>query len=85
MNFKVSATSLNLRSEPRVTASNRLAVLPHGQVVAKIAEAPQEGWWQVSTVLNGLSITGFAASQFLEADVTPTPPPAPSPVAAVRP
>ena len=83
MNFKVSATSLNLRSEPRVTASNRLAVLPHGQVVSKIAEALQEGWWQVSTVLNGLSITGFAASQFLEADVTPTPPPAPSPVAAV--
>ena len=79
MNYKVSATSLNLRSEPRATASNRLAVLPHGQPVTKIADAPKEGWWQVSTDLNGLTMTGFVASQFLEADSTTPPPAAPAP------
>jgi hypothetical protein len=84
MDHLVSSTSLNLRSEPRVTASNRLAVLPHGQAVKKLADASQAGWWKVSTILNGLEMTGFAASEFLEPETTPSQPAAATGITAVH-
>ena len=64
MSHVVSATSLNLRSEPKVGATNRIATLPHGHEVEKLEEAAP-GWWKIRTTLNGAALTGFAASEFL--------------------
>jgi hypothetical protein len=65
MPFQVTATSLNLRSRPKVSPRNRLAVLPNGHRVEKISEASVPGWWQVSTTLNGATLTGFVSSAHL--------------------
>lgn len=65
MAFKVTAPRLSLRSGPAVDPTNRLAVLPRGQVVDKIADTADPGWWQVSTVLDGAVVVGFLARAFL--------------------
>jgi len=75
----VSATSLNLRSEPKVLVSNRIAVLPHGHLVDKLADGPA-GWWKVRTRLNGTTVDGFASSQHLAARTT-----AVAPATGIRP
>jgi Bacterial SH3 domain len=62
--FKVNATSLNLRSSPVVDSSNILTTLPHGHTVIRL-EISSDGWWEVSAVLNGQSFQGFVASKFL--------------------
>jgi hypothetical protein len=64
MTWVVTATSLNVRSEPRVAPSNRLATLPNGHEVSKIEDAGA-GWWKITTVLGGARLEGFVASQFL--------------------
>ena len=64
MIHQVSTVSLNLRSEPRVTPTNRIATLPQGHQVEKVADA-SPGWWTVRTTLNGATLAGFAASRFL--------------------
>jgi len=61
---EVSATSLNLRSEPRVAPTNRIATLPQGHRVEKIADAAAD-WWKVQTTVNATTLVGFAASRFL--------------------
>ena len=73
MHYTVNATSLNLRSQPKVSPANRLAVLPHGHLVDLVTGAPGDAWWKISTVLDGAALTGFAASQFLT-PVAATPP-----------
>jgi hypothetical protein len=64
MSWKVIATSLNLRSEPRATPTNRIAVLPNGQMVEKEAEAAA-GWWKITTVLGGARLEGYVAREYL--------------------
>jgi hypothetical protein len=68
--FRVEATSLNLRSKPVVAPSTKIAILHHGQIVQKLDVAPDPAWWRVSTVINGLSVTGFVNSSFLVATNT---------------
>jgi hypothetical protein len=63
MSWKVIATSLNLRSEPRVTPTNRIAALPNGHIVEKVAEAA--GWWKVTTMLGGARLEGYVAREHL--------------------
>jgi hypothetical protein len=63
--FKVSATALNLRAEPVIKPSNRLATLPNGHEVERLAVAPDGRWWKVRTVLNGATVEGFVASEHL--------------------
>lgn len=60
--FKVKATGLNLRTEPRVAASTRIATLGHGQLVTKLGVADDPVWWKVSTVVDGIALTGFIHS-----------------------
>lgn len=74
MPFKVTATSLNLRSEPKVTATNRIAVLPNGQLVDKLGEDTPP-WWNISTQLGGATLTGFVSSEFLANQSAPPPAP----------
>jgi hypothetical protein len=64
MSHVVSASSLNLRSDPTIKATNRIATLPQGHRVDKVADGP-EGWWKVRTTLNGVELPGFAAHRFL--------------------
>ncbi len=69
--FRVSdkaSLGLYLRSQPIVKDSTKIAVLPMGQVVTKIAESSTLGWWEVSTTLDGASGTGFVNSNFLIPD-----------------
>jgi hypothetical protein len=68
----VSATSLNLRSEPRVSPSSRIATLPQGHAVERLEDGP-EGWWKVRTTLNGTALAGFVARQFLTETDTAAP------------
>jgi hypothetical protein len=74
---RVATSSLNLRSEPVVRPGNRLAVLPEGQLVTKLAEAETAGWWRVGTTLAGSAVEGFvAARHLLPVDAAPGPAPA---------
>ncbi len=63
--YEVTATSLNLRSAPRVVSTNRIAVLHQGQEVSKIDEASNPLWWLVSTQIEGVAVEGFANSRYL--------------------
>jgi len=69
-NFKVSNTApsgLFLRSEPIVKEATKIAVLPMGHKVKKLAESDTPKWWKVSTTLGGSEMTGFVNSTFLTA------------------
>src|SRR5262245_32347803 len=72
MPHEVIASSLNLRSAPRVVPANRIATLPQGHRVEKLADAGPD-WWNVRTTLGGATLEGFAASRFL-GDEAPAPP-----------
>lgn len=73
--FQVNTDALNLRSAPVVNTSNRIAVLPRGQVVDKIAGGAT-GWWEVSTAFHGAALQGFVSSSFLAPAGNFQPPPA---------
>ena len=73
----VTAPSLNLRSAPRVVPTNRIATLPQGHRIEKLADAGPD-WWNVRTTLAGATLEGFAASRFLGDEV-----PAPATAAGV--
>lgn len=49
--FRVTAAQLNFRSAPEVRPGTRLAVLPQGQRVEKLADTPLPDWWRVATTL----------------------------------
>lgn len=66
MTHKVDATSLNLRSKPEVIPSTKIASLHQGQLVEKIEKADPAPWWKISTVINGVVVTGFVNSSFLK-------------------
>ncbi|MGH9657677.1 MAG: SH3 domain-containing protein [Bryobacteraceae bacterium] len=75
MNFRVVASALNLRSEPRVLPANRIALLPQGHLVTKLADADDPAWIRVSTTLDGASLEGFVAREHLLPEAgAPTPP-----------
>jgi hypothetical protein len=64
--FVVTATALNLRAQPRVRPGNKIAVLPNGQVIKKIGDAPDPDWWRVSTELRRQQLEGFVARRHLQ-------------------
>ena len=70
--FSVTATQLNLRSTPEAKSdlSNRVATLPNGQMVEKLSDNGN-GWWRVSTNLQGTEFVGFVAAQYLSGVVQP--------------
>jgi hypothetical protein len=69
--FRVTATSLNLRSEPKVTPANRIATLPQGHRVEKVSETEDPEWCKVSAEWDGRRVTGFAATKHLAPEVLP--------------
>lgn len=68
--YRVEATSLHLRSQPVVAPSTKIAILHYGQTVKKLGVAPNSVWWHVSSVINGLEVTGFVNSSYLSASNT---------------
>src|SRR5262245_3049782 len=72
--FRVTAVSLNLRSEPVIRPANRIALLPQGQQVEKLEETSTPPWWKIVTDFHGSRLTGFCSSDFLEAEDVFTPP-----------
>lgn len=69
MQLRVAPAALNLRSEPRVAPSNRIAVLPQGHLVTVLSEAPNL-WRKVATFLDGSNAEGFVHSAYLVASNT---------------
>ena len=65
--YRVTATSLNMRSTPKVTGSNRITVLPQGQKVKKIDDT-YNPWWLIHTSLLGDNLEGYVNSRFLVKD-----------------
>lgn len=63
--FKVNATNLNLRSEPRVSRNNLIATLSLGDRATKIAEDADAQWWRVATEIQGVHVEGFVSHRFL--------------------
>ncbi len=67
--FKVSASILNLRSDPTIDQSNPhknvKARLPNGQQVRAITGQPVNGFLEVETNFEGRDLRGFASAQFL--------------------
>lgn len=72
-NYRVSATALNMRSQPKVVRGNILAVLSQGKEVTKIADAPNAPWWHIETTIGGTAVRGFVNSTYLVDAATPTP------------
>lgn len=70
--YSVTATQLNLRSTPEAKSdmSNRIAILPNGQLVDRIADNG-DNWWRVSTNLQGTEFVGFVSSLYLSENIVP--------------
>ena len=64
--FRVTATSLHLRSKPVVAPSTKIAILHYGHAVDKTENSTTVGWWKVITVLDGQKLEGYVHSQYLE-------------------
>jgi predicted chitinase len=83
----VIATSLNLRTAPRVAPSTRLATLPQGTPVAVLGDAG-DGWVRVHVVIGGQTVEGFVSAAFLRATapaaVHPEAPPQPRAIPPVH-
>ena len=70
---RVTATSLNFRSEPDSSRpSNKIAALPQGQLVEKVADNG-DGWWRIAVELDGAECEGFVAARYLGALAEPVP------------
>jgi predicted chitinase len=69
----VIASSLNLRSVPKVSPSSKICTLPQGTRVTWL-ESTQPQWSKIRAVINGNIVEGFVASQYLKALPKPTEP-----------
>lgn len=63
--FRVTSESLNLRSAPDPTRQNRIATLPQGAAVEKLAVSSVADWWRVAVTLQGARVEGFVNSRHL--------------------
>jgi len=66
VSHEVTATQLNLRSQPRSSPSTWLGTLNQGMQVVKLGRAAATGWSRVRVLLNGSLTEGFVASRFLK-------------------
>lgn len=62
----VTAPALNMRSEPKVTSTNHIALLPQGHLVTKIRVSPNNpNWVEISTILSGALFVGYVNGTYL--------------------
>ena len=64
---RVTAALLNLRSQPRVVPSTRIATLPQGTELVVVPDADVAGWARVRVLLNGQIQGGYVARKYLKA------------------
>lgn len=62
----VIAPALNMRSEPKVTSTNRIALLPQGQVVTKIRVSPNNpNWFEISAIVDEALFIGYVNGSYV--------------------
>jgi hypothetical protein len=66
----VDVEALNLRSSPKATSANRLAILHLGQPVDTLGPAEVDGWSEVSVEVDDETLRGFCSSRFLRDPVS---------------
>jgi predicted chitinase len=76
---RVTASQLNLRSEPRVRPDTLIATLPQGTAVERLGDATAAGWSEIRTLFDQRMARGVVASRFLEpmaetVEIPPLPP-----------
>lgn len=82
-NYTVASTSLNIRNEPKVTSSNKIAVLAQGQKLDLINNY-YTPWWLVRTKRHNVEIEGYVHSKFLQAEADFQPLPVSSDISVVH-
>lgn len=66
--FKVSnALGMWIRKEPLVSEETRIALLPLGHLVTKLADTDKPDWWRVSTTFENEDLNGFSNKKLLVA------------------
>jgi putative chitinase len=75
--FKViNDAGMWLRTQPVVSDSTKISLLPKGQLVTKLADSDNPDWWRVRTTIDGIEREGFSNKGLMAAvDVSPTPAP----------
>lgn len=68
--MRVNTDNLNLRSSPEVIDGNVIATLPLCQEVSLISSPANERFWEVETVVNGVTLRGFVSKRFLRAPLS---------------
>lgn len=75
--FRAARDQLNLRSEAANLSDDMIiAALPLNHLVRKLRATPKPMWWEVETVVNGKTVTGFVNSALLapaQAGAVPAP------------
>lgn len=65
--YAVKATSLNVRSSPKVEENNKIASISQNHIVSKLSGTAGDTWWRILTIKDGQPLEGYVASRFLEA------------------
>jgi hypothetical protein len=64
--YTVKATSLNVRSLPKVEEDNKVASISQNHVVSKLSATEGDDWWRILTIKDEKPLEGYVASRFLE-------------------
>ena len=64
--YVVQATSLNVRSSPKVEDDNKITSIPQDHVVSKLGTTEGDAWWKILAIKDGQPLEGYVASRFLE-------------------
>src|SRR5467141_631422 len=68
-NYRVeNGVGMWLRSQPVVDEASKMVLLPHGQLVTKLADTNNPDWWQVATTFQGQNLQGFCKHALMVAD-----------------
>lgn len=76
-NYRVeNAVGMWLRSQPVVDEASKIVLLPHGQLVTKVADTNNPDWWKVSTTFHGENKEGVCKHALMIPDSAFQPNPA---------
>lgn len=68
--LKVKTDSLNLRSAPEIKDGNIITALPLSQAVEVVNGNPANRFWEVTTIVNNITLKGFVSAAFLRQPVS---------------
>jgi hypothetical protein len=68
-NYRVeNGVGMWLRSQPVVDEFSKIVLLPHGQLITKLADTNNPDWWQVATTFHGHNLQGFCKHSLMVED-----------------